>query len=72
MYENGIHHVSTQEGVDVFMLPELEYPLRSGVLTVMLAAKLKVEEKSEMAMNLIMKIRDQCDKEDRKLRQRKQ
>ena len=72
MYENGIHQVSTQEGVDVFMLPELEYPLRFGVLTVMLAAKLKVEEKSEMAMNLIMKIRAQCDREDRKLRQRKQ
>ena len=72
MYENGIHHVSTQEGVDVFMLPKLEYPLRSGVLTVMLAAKLKVEERSEMAMNLILKIQAQCDREDRKLRQRKQ
>ena len=72
MYENGVHHVSTQEGVDVFILPELEYPLRSGVLTVMLAAKLKVEERSEMAMNLILKIQAQCEREDRKLRQRKQ
>ena len=70
MYENGVHHVSTQEGVDVFMLPELEYPLRPGVLTVMLAAKLKVEERSGMAMNLILKIQAQCEREDKKLRQK--
>ena len=38
---SAVHHVSTQYGVDVFMLAEKEYPLRAGVLTVMLSVKLR-------------------------------
>lgn len=53
------------------MLPDLEYPLRHGVLTVMLSSRLKVEEQSEMAVNLLMKIHAQSEREDRKLRQKK-
>ena len=72
MYDSGVHHVSTTEGTDVFMLPELEYPLHHGVLTVLLSTRLKVEDKSEMARNLILKILAQSEREDKKLRQRKQ
>jgi hypothetical protein len=35
-----VHHVSTQAGVDVFMLAEKEYPLRACILTVMISVKL--------------------------------
>lgn len=68
MYDSGVHHVSTTEGTDVFMLPELEYPLHHGVLTVLLSTRLKVEDKSEMARNLILKIQAQSIREDKKLR----
>ncbi|GJZ11215.1 hypothetical protein Tco_0545974 [Tanacetum coccineum] len=39
----GVHHVSTERGIDIFMLVEKEYPLLKGVLTLMLVNKLLVE-----------------------------
>nr|GFB56437.1 hypothetical protein [Tanacetum cinerariifolium] len=41
---------------DMFMLIEKDYPLSNGVMTPMLSAKLQVEEDSEMARDLVMKI----------------
>lgn len=72
MHDSGVHQVSTTEGIDVFMLPDIEYPLHHEVITVLLSTKLKVEDKSEMARNLILKILAQSEKEDKKLRHRKQ
>ncbi|GJZ23953.1 hypothetical protein Tco_0561412 [Tanacetum coccineum] len=39
-----VHHVSTKDGVDIYMLVEREDPLSRGVLTQMLIAKLLVEQ----------------------------
>ncbi|GKD99812.1 hypothetical protein Tco_1387796, partial [Tanacetum coccineum] len=36
----GVHHISTKDGVDIYMLVEMEYSLSRGVLTQMLGAKL--------------------------------
>ncbi|GJY93623.1 hypothetical protein Tco_0509405 [Tanacetum coccineum] len=36
----GVHHVSTERGIYIFMLVEKEYPLSKGVLTLMLGIKL--------------------------------
>nr|GEW88866.1 hypothetical protein [Tanacetum cinerariifolium] len=36
----GVHHVSTEKGMDIFMLVEKEYSLSKGVLTLMLVNKL--------------------------------
>ncbi|GJX59104.1 hypothetical protein Tco_0290494 [Tanacetum coccineum] len=52
----GVHHVSTKDGVDIYMLVEREYPLSRGVLTLMLVAKLLVEEDNEMSRELLRKI----------------
>nr|GEX23167.1 hypothetical protein [Tanacetum cinerariifolium] len=41
---------------DMFMLTEKHYPLSNSVMTLMLSAKLQVEEDSEMARDLVMKI----------------
>ncbi|GJS62627.1 hypothetical protein Tco_0657411 [Tanacetum coccineum] len=35
----GVHHVSTEKGIDIYMLVEKEYPLSRGTLTLMLVAK---------------------------------
>nr|GEX62274.1 hypothetical protein [Tanacetum cinerariifolium] len=51
-----IHHVSTNKGMDIYMLVEKEYPLSKGILTQMLCTKLMVEEDSEMCRELIRKI----------------
>ncbi|GJZ19164.1 hypothetical protein Tco_0555754, partial [Tanacetum coccineum] len=51
-----MHHVSTKDGVDIYMLVEREYPLSRGVLTQMLVAKLLVEQDSEMSRELYRKI----------------
>nr|GEX61461.1 hypothetical protein [Tanacetum cinerariifolium] len=48
----GVHHVSTKDGVDIYMLVEREYPLSRGVLTLMLVVKLMVDQHSEMANEL--------------------
>ncbi|GJZ96726.1 hypothetical protein Tco_0669060 [Tanacetum coccineum] len=52
----GVHHVSTKDGVDIYMLVEREYPLSRGVLTQMLVAKLLVEQDNEMSKELLRKI----------------
>ncbi|GJV80950.1 hypothetical protein Tco_1516820 [Tanacetum coccineum] len=52
----GVHHMSTERGIDIFMLIEKEYPLSKGVLTLMLVNKLLVEQHSEMANELLRKI----------------
>nr|GEV38790.1 hypothetical protein [Tanacetum cinerariifolium] len=51
----GVHHVSSVRGHDIFMLVEKEYPLTRGLMTVMLANKLLVEQSSEMANELLKK-----------------
>ncbi|GJS80889.1 hypothetical protein Tco_0747430 [Tanacetum coccineum] len=51
-----VHHVSTERGIDIFMLVEKEYPLSKGVLTLMLVNRLLVEQHSEMANELLRKI----------------
>ncbi|GKB44767.1 hypothetical protein Tco_0889709 [Tanacetum coccineum] len=52
----GVHHVSTKDGIDIYMLVEKEYPLSRGVLTQMLAAKLLVEQNNEISKELLRKI----------------
>ncbi|GJR97590.1 hypothetical protein Tco_0269764 [Tanacetum coccineum] len=52
----GVHHVSTKNGVDIYMLVEREYPLSRGVLTQMLVAKLLVDQDNEMSRELRRKI----------------
>nr|GEV73790.1 hypothetical protein [Tanacetum cinerariifolium] len=53
----GVHQVSsTTRRHDMFMLIEKDYPLSNGVMTLMLSAKLQVEEDNEMARYLVMKI----------------
>ncbi|GJZ24924.1 hypothetical protein Tco_0562383 [Tanacetum coccineum] len=52
----GVHHVSTEDGIDICMLVEKEYPLSRGTLTLMLVAKLLVEQDSEMSRELLRKI----------------
>ncbi|GKC65055.1 hypothetical protein Tco_1097653 [Tanacetum coccineum] len=52
----GVHHVSTKDGIDIYMLVEKEYPLSRGVLTQMLAAKLLVEQNNEISRELLRKI----------------
>ncbi|GJT94383.1 hypothetical protein Tco_1089901 [Tanacetum coccineum] len=52
----GVHHVSTKDGIDIYLLVEKEYPLLRGTLTLMLVAKLLVEQDSEMSRELLRKI----------------
>ncbi|GKC69177.1 hypothetical protein Tco_1115060 [Tanacetum coccineum] len=52
----GVHHVSTEDGIDIYMLVEREYPLSRGTLTLMLVAKLLVEQDSEMSRELLRNI----------------
>nr|GEX63020.1 hypothetical protein [Tanacetum cinerariifolium] len=51
----GVHHVSTKDQ-DIFMLIEKDYPLRKGLAIVMISYKLQVENYSQMASDLILKI----------------
>ncbi|GJU73761.1 hypothetical protein Tco_1265166, partial [Tanacetum coccineum] len=51
-----MHHVSTEKGIDIYMLVEKEYPLSRGTLTLMLIAKLLVEQDNEMSRELLKKI----------------
>nr|GEW42174.1 ribonuclease H-like domain-containing protein [Tanacetum cinerariifolium] len=51
----GVHHVSTKDH-EIFMLVERDYPLRRGLATVMICNKLQVEQYSQMANDLILKI----------------
>ena len=52
----GVHHISTKNGIDIYMLVEKEYQLSKGVLMLMLVEKLIVGEDSEMARRLLQKI----------------
>ncbi|GJV35296.1 hypothetical protein Tco_1407773 [Tanacetum coccineum] len=52
----GVHHVSSTRGHDIYMLIEKDYPLSTVVMNLMLSRRLQVEEDSEMARDLIMKI----------------
>ncbi|GJS66195.1 hypothetical protein Tco_0680759 [Tanacetum coccineum] len=52
----GVHHVSTERGHDIFMLFEKDYPLTRALMTLMLCNKLRVDEYSEMANELLRKI----------------
>ncbi|GKE32868.1 hypothetical protein Tco_1452190 [Tanacetum coccineum] len=51
-----VHHVSTKDGMDIYMMVERGYPLSRGVLTLMLVAKLLVEQDNEMSRELLRKI----------------
>nr|GEX50674.1 hypothetical protein [Tanacetum cinerariifolium] len=51
----GVHHVSTKDQ-DIFMLIEKDYPLMKGLPIVMISYKLQVENYSQMANDLIIKI----------------
>nr|GFA07086.1 hypothetical protein [Tanacetum cinerariifolium] len=52
----GVHHVSTEKGIDIYMLVEKEYPLSRGTLTLMLVAKLLVDQDNEMSRELLRNI----------------
>nr|GEY59250.1 reverse transcriptase domain-containing protein [Tanacetum cinerariifolium] len=53
----GVHQVSsTTRRHDMYMLVEKDYLLSNGVMILMLSTKLQVEEDSEMARDLVMKI----------------
>nr|GEY45126.1 hypothetical protein [Tanacetum cinerariifolium] len=51
-----VHHVSTKDGMDIYMLVKREYSLSRGVLTQMLSAKLLVEQDDKMSRELLRKI----------------
>nr|GEY71159.1 hypothetical protein [Tanacetum cinerariifolium] len=51
----GVHHVSTKDQ-EIFMLVDRDYPLRRGLATVMICNKLQVQQYSQMANDLILKI----------------
>ncbi|GJW45364.1 hypothetical protein Tco_0074163 [Tanacetum coccineum] len=52
----SVHHVSTEKGIDIYMLVEKEYPLSRGTLTLMLVVKLLVDQDNEMSRELLRKI----------------
>ncbi|GJZ63025.1 hypothetical protein Tco_0619446 [Tanacetum coccineum] len=52
----GVHHVSIERGHDIFMLVEKDYPLTRALMTLMLCNKLRVDEYSVMADELLRKI----------------
>ncbi|GJT28269.1 hypothetical protein Tco_0908544, partial [Tanacetum coccineum] len=52
----GVHHVYTRRGHEIFMLVEKDYPLTKGLATVMINNKLQVDQYSEMANELMVKI----------------
>nr|GEV03127.1 hypothetical protein [Tanacetum cinerariifolium] len=51
----GVHHVLSRDQ-EIFMLVEKDYPLRKGLAIVMISNKLQVENYSQMANDLILKI----------------
>nr|GEW54071.1 hypothetical protein [Tanacetum cinerariifolium] len=51
----GVHHVFTRDQ-EMFMLVERDYPLRRELAIVMISNKIQVENDSQMANDLIMKI----------------
>ncbi|GKD55889.1 hypothetical protein Tco_1289276, partial [Tanacetum coccineum] len=57
-----VYHVSSSRGHDIFMLIEKDYPLTAAVMGLMLSRRLQVEEDSEMARDLVMKIFTEANK----------
>nr|GEY61654.1 hypothetical protein [Tanacetum cinerariifolium] len=51
----GVHHVLLKDQ-EIFMLVERDYPLRKELAIVMISNKLQVENYSQMANDLILKI----------------
>ncbi|GKF69933.1 hypothetical protein Tco_0202990, partial [Tanacetum coccineum] len=49
----AVHHVFSTRGHCIYMLPEKDYPLTTKVMMLMLSRRLKVEEDSEMAKDLV-------------------
>ncbi|GJZ29916.1 hypothetical protein Tco_0574963 [Tanacetum coccineum] len=50
----GLHHVSTEKGHDIYMLVEKDYPLTKALATLMLCNKLRVDQHSDMADELLL------------------
>nr|GEY25912.1 hypothetical protein [Tanacetum cinerariifolium] len=50
-----VHHVTAKDK-EIFMLVEKDYPLRKGLALVMICYKLQVENFSQMANDLVLKI----------------
>ncbi|GJT76675.1 hypothetical protein Tco_1043400 [Tanacetum coccineum] len=61
-----VHHVSSTRGHDIYMLTEKDYPLTTTIMSLMLSRRLQVEEDSEMAIDLLMKIFIEANKPRRK------
>nr|GEX93183.1 hypothetical protein [Tanacetum cinerariifolium] len=56
LYDNcGVHYVLSKDQ-EIFMLVEKDYPLRKGLAIIMISNKLHVENYSQMANDLILKI----------------
>nr|GEU66613.1 hypothetical protein [Tanacetum cinerariifolium] len=51
----GVHHVTSKDK-EIFMLVEKDYPLRNGLAIIMICYKLQVENYSQVANDLILKI----------------
>nr|GEU85727.1 hypothetical protein [Tanacetum cinerariifolium] len=51
----GVHHVTSKDK-KIFMLVEKDYPLRKGLALVMICYKLQVDNFSQMANDLVLKI----------------
>nr|GFA00007.1 xylulose kinase-1 [Tanacetum cinerariifolium] len=51
----GAHHVTSKDK-EIFMLVEKDYPLRKGLALVMICYKLQVENFSQMANDLVLKM----------------
>nr|GEX23250.1 hypothetical protein [Tanacetum cinerariifolium] len=51
----GVHHVTSKDK-EIFMLVEKDYPLRKGLALVMICYKIQVENFSQMANELVLKI----------------
>nr|GEX26639.1 hypothetical protein [Tanacetum cinerariifolium] len=52
----GVHHVSTEKGIYIYMLVEKEYRFSRGTLSLMLVAKLLMDQDNEMSKELLRKI----------------
>ncbi|GJR73212.1 putative ribonuclease H-like domain-containing protein [Tanacetum coccineum] len=51
-----VHHVSTETGLDMFMLVYKDYPLTRGLLMLMLVNKLQADHHTKMTNELLKKI----------------
>ncbi|GJT44060.1 hypothetical protein Tco_0952775 [Tanacetum coccineum] len=58
----AVHYVSTKKRQDIFMLVEKDYPLTKGLATLILSNKLRVDQQSEMADELLTKIYNMANK----------